>query len=171
MGCEHGRDDGVVGGASRPRRGDGGPHRAPTAGVWSVAQRVGWVAVILGAGCVFTPRPMIPFADDAGALTGVVSDVGRGAEQDAPAITPSTDAGAGWSSDAPGADAPSTPADSRCHRVGDGGFVDDAGQPCDPEESRDGGAADAACDAGADGATDGAACDGGAAAGVARGLR
>lgn len=169
METNHGRGVAVVAGASAPRRGDRGSCRAPERGVRSVTKRLSWVVVmILGSGCVFTPRPMIPYADDAAG--------GLSSESDSAVTgTPFADAGSTSFSDAAAWDAASrsdapSPEDSNCHResdAGDSGYVDRDGAPCDPTASpRDGGAGDVpdgSCDAG-DGAAD-ASCDGGPGAG------
>jgi hypothetical protein len=141
--------------------------------VCPVTKRLSWVVVmVLGAGCVFTPRPMIPLTDDAGGgFTGLGDSAVTG--------TPSADAGPTYSSDASASDAPPGPFDSECRRAGDAGdsgYIDRDGQPCDPSAPRaDGGARDvpdASCDAGdASDATDGEACDGGPATGQAVGRR
>jgi len=139
-----------------------------------VAKRLSWVVVmVLGAGCVFTPRPMIPLTDDAGGggFTGLGDSAVTG--------TPSSDAGAVSSADAAASDAAPGPFDSECRResdAGDSGYIDRDGQPCDPSSPRaDGGARDvpdASCDVGdaSDGAPD-AACDAGPSTGQAVGRR
>lgn len=139
-------------------------------------RRVGLVLVVAAAGCIFTPRPMIPLDPDAGGgLANMGDDVGRTGYGDSGAAIPGADAGAA-SFDAPASDAPPGTADSDCRPRGDAGFFDDAGNPCDPTAGAgDGGAheaPDASCDAdvASDGATadrpatDGAATDGAAAA-------
>lgn len=139
-----------------------------------VTKRLSWVVVmVLGAGCVFTPRPMIPLTDDAGGggFTGLGDSAVTG--------TPSADAGTAYAGDASASDAPPGPFDSECRResdAGDSGYIDRDGHACDPSSPRaDGGARDvpdASCDAGdaSDGAAD-AACDGGPATGQAVGRR
>lgn len=134
-----------------------------------MTKRLSWVVVmVLGSGCVFTPRPMIPYADDASGGFASTSD-------SAVTGTPFADAGATFFGDASAFDAPSSsdapsPEDSDCRResdAGDSGYVDRDGAPCDPTASpRDGGAGDVpdgSCDA-SDGAAD-ASCDGGPTAG------
>ena len=130
----------------------------------SVLRRWCWVGVVLGAGCVFTSRPMIPLQDD-DAGNGFVqspSDAGRVAGG-------GVDASTGLNSDASAMDAafdgaPPNALDTHCKPVaadgGDGGYLDPDGSPCDPSV-RDAGR-DGAVDA-SDGATDAsdAAADGG----------
>jgi hypothetical protein len=175
----------VVGGARVPRAVHRGPSRAQRFSVWSVTLgRVG-VLVVLATGCIFTPRPMIPVTDDdaGGGFVAALSDAGR-ASSDAATGVPAADAGSVARDASAGVDAPPSPNDSNCRRAGDAGFVDDAGNPCDPRTTDDDGGApatpDAACDrdaatdgAATDGAaTDGAAsCDGGVGAAVVRGPR
>lgn len=150
-----------------------------------MAKRLSWL-VVLGAGCVFTPRPMIPLeGDDAGEVAGALGDGGRATGGDAWMGTPSADGGTGFSGDA-AADAPPSERDSECRPTGDAGdagYIGRDGSPCDPA-ARDGGARDvpdAACDGPSDAPPDGpsdgppdappdAACDGGAAV-LARGRR
>ncbi|MDO9018651.1 MAG: hypothetical protein Q7V43_17160 [Myxococcales bacterium] len=149
-----------------------------------MTKRLTGVVLVFAAGCVFTPRPMIPFAPDGGDLASASPDAGGAFGADAATgVIPGADSGAPWSADAAASDAPPAPADSRCRPAGDGGdagYLDEQGRPCDPTatETNDGGAADvrdAACDGSADAAgdvtTDGAgrSCDGGVAAGLARG--
>jgi hypothetical protein len=152
--------------------------------VWSVTKRLTGVVLVFAAGCVFTPRPMIPLDPDGGGLASDFSDAGGGFRADsATGAIPGADSGAPWSGDAAASDAPAAPADSRCRPAGDGGdagFLDEQGRPCDPTaaKSGDAGAADvpdATCDGSADATGDvtadavGRSCDGGVAAGLARG--
>ena len=65
-----------------------------------MTKRLSWVVVmVLGSGCVFTPRPMIPYADDAGGGLGATSD-------SALTGTPFADAGSTFFGDAAASDAP-----------------------------------------------------------------
>ena len=184
MGTHHRRGSHVAGGLGVRRAGDHGPGRAQPGGVWSVTKRLTGVVLVFAAGCVFTPRPMIPLDPDGGGLASDFSDAGGGFRADsATGAIPGADSGAPWSGDAAASDAPPAPADSRCRPAGDGGdagFLDEQGRPCDPTaaKSGDAGAADvpdATCDGSADATGDvtadavGRSCDGGVAAGLARG--
>ncbi len=159
-----------VSGAQRP--GDG-PHRAAEGGVWSATKRWTCLAVVLGLGCAFTTRPMIPLNDDdAGNYNPAAgADAGRGGGGDggvvavADASVPSFDVAA-FDGPPPAADVAGGSFDSHCHRVdsdgGDAGYVDEDGAPCIPATDGGGGDvpdasdADAARDTAGDGVTSGA---------------
>ena len=141
-----------------------------------MTKRLTWLVWLLGVGCVFTPRPMIPLEEsDAGgsSLTNGGGDAGQQPERDA-----ATGAAADGATDYFGDAAAPSPNDSACHRAGDAGdagYIDEGGAPCDPRASGDGGAgdaSDAACDGGDATARPGtdAACHDDA-HGVARGRR
>lgn len=149
-----------------------------------MAKRLTGVVLVFAAGCVFTPRPMIPLDPDGGDLANASPDAGGAYRADsATGAIPGADSAAPWPADASADASPPAPVDSRCHPAGDGGdagYLDEQGRPCDPTatETGDGGAADvrdATCDGSADATGDvtadapGRSCDGGVAAGLARG--
>lgn len=118
---------------------------------------VGLAGVVLGLGCIFTPKPSIPDSPDGGFATGyadagAAADIGTG-------VVSNDDAGRAF--DAPGADVGAPPTDSPCRPNGDGGYINADGEACDPT-AVDAGTRDARCDAGdasVDAAVDATACD------------
>ncbi|MDB4932335.1 MAG: hypothetical protein JWM10_4819, partial [Myxococcaceae bacterium] len=151
MGTDLRRAAGVVGGAWVLRVAPCGLCRATSRSVWSgLLRRVGLVLVVAAAGCIFTPRPMIPVeADDGGGgLANMGTDAGRINAGDSAVGTPAADAGGFvYDTSAPSDALPGT-MDSDCRPRGDAGYLDDAGNPCDPTTGLgDGGAevTDASC--------------------------
>ncbi len=114
-----------------------------------MTKRLGCLVFLLGAGCIFTPRPMIPLEESD---AGDTSQANSGADAATGAVA---DASAGYFGDS----AAPNPDDSNCHRAGDAGYTDEGSAPCDPMASRDGGsdAGDADCGAADDGG-DGGGC-------------